>query len=81
MLKHYSINPTLCDNYKLYLHTHDKTCTDKYNMSVDEIDKILLSKYKQYNSLNNSIPVSVDKMEFLNKLSIEFGPPLNELEI
>lgn len=79
MLKHYSVNPTMCDNYKLYLHTNDKTY-DEYSMSIDDIDKILSSQDKQYHSLINSIPRSVDKTEFLNKLSIKFGPSLDELE-
>ena len=80
MLQHYSLNPTLCDNYKLYLHTNDKTYIDKYDIHTEDIDKILSSKNKQFNSIISSIPPSIDKTKFLNKLTIEFGPSLEELE-
>lgn len=80
MLQHYSLYPTLCDNYKLYLHTNDKTYFDKYDMRIEDIDKILLSKDRQFDSIINSIPPSINKTEFLNKLTIEFGPSLEELE-
>jgi len=80
MMSHYYKNPTRNIKYKLYAHFPNETVGNKKVLSITEINQILSSKDKGFESLKLELTGFTDFAGFISKFELEYGASLADLE-
>lgn len=80
MMSHYYKNPTRNIKYRLYAHFPNETVGSKKVLTITEINQILSSKDKGFESLKIELAGFTDFAGFISKFELEFGASLVDLE-
>ena len=80
MMSHYYKNPTRNIKYRLYAHFPNETVGSKKVLTITEINQILSSKDKGFESLKLELVGFTDFSGFISKFELEFGASLVDLE-
>jgi hypothetical protein len=80
MMNHFFKDSSKNTKYRLYAHFPNELVGSKKVLNPSEIEQILNSKAKEYQTLINDLEGFSDITGFISKFEIEFGPSLTDLE-